>query len=76
MDEDPSLKDPSLKDIALNESSAVRDYYDRWTASYEDDVASWGYDAPTVAVDFLAELVDTDAPVSYTHLTLPTIYSV
>lgn len=56
-------EDKDLKGIALNESGEVRDYYDRWTDSYEADVESWGYDAPSVAVEFLAERVDVDAQI-------------
>ena len=55
--------DQDLKGIALNESSAVRDYYDRWTTSYEADVEGWGYNAPSVAAGLLAERVDTNAQI-------------
>ena len=35
-----------LKGQALGDSAGVKTYYDEWTTSYEDDVLSWGYDAP------------------------------
>lgn len=55
--------DKDLKGISLGESAAVRDYYDGWTDSYEADVQSWGYSAPVVAAELLAERVDGSAQV-------------
>lgn len=43
-----------LKGQALGDSAGVKTYYDEWTTSYEDDVLSWGYDAPQHAVELLA----------------------
>lgn len=56
-------QDAELKSLALGESSVVREYYDGWTSSYEDDVEAWGYDAPSVAAELLAERMDTDAQI-------------
>ena len=52
-----------LKDQRLSDASSVRNYYDEWTKSYEDDVLSWGYDAPAVAVEFLSAGVDQNAQI-------------
>ena len=52
-----------LMDQSLGDSSGVRTYYDGWTQSYEQDVLSWGYEAPTVAVEFLSSRVEPEAQI-------------
>ncbi len=52
-----------LMDQSLGDSAGVRQYYNGWTRSYEADVLSWGYEAPTAAVAFLASRVDPGAQI-------------
>ena len=52
-----------LMDLSLGDSSGVRAYYDEWTKSYEQDVLSWGYEAPAVAVEFLSSRVKPEAQI-------------
>ena len=55
--------DEGLIDQSLGDSAGVRSYYDEWTKSYEKDVLSWGYEAPSVAVEFLSSRVRPEAQI-------------
>lgn len=53
-----------LSALSANASSAdIRAYYDGWAVQYNDDLASWNYDAPTVSANLLVAEVPADAPV-------------
>ena len=57
------VNEEGLMDQSLGDSSKVRAYYDGWTKSYEQDVLSWGYQAPAVAVEFLSSRVEPEAQI-------------
>jgi predicted TPR repeat methyltransferase len=42
------------------DSATVRSIYDEWAPVYDGDLASWGYEAPTVAVGLLAARTSQD----------------
>lgn len=63
MADDAAGHETGLKAQSLGDSAGVREYYDGWTSSYENDVLSWGYEAPEVAVEFLSSRVDSDAQI-------------
>lgn len=46
-----------------SDASTLRQLYDDWSSSYDDDLAGWGYEAPVQAVDFLAASVNTDVQI-------------
>ena len=56
----------------LKTTDEVMKYYDEWGIKnkYDQDMINWNYTGPKETVATFIK------PVSYTHLTLPTIYSV
>lgn len=56
-------KDQELRKLIASNSEAVRDYYDGWTSSYDDDVTEMGYRAPQMAAELLRERADSDAQI-------------
>ena len=50
-------------ELTLRDSKRVCDYYNRWAESYEKDVLSWGYEAPTDAVELISSRVKREAQV-------------
>ena len=41
----------------------MRSLYDEWATGYEADIAQWGYEAPSVAVDLLKQYAPTEAQI-------------
>lgn len=46
-----------------SDSDHIRSLYDEWAATYESDLASWGYQAPRVAVELFAKHASPEAQV-------------
>ncbi len=44
-------------------AASIRSLYDEWSSNYEDDTASWGYVAPSVAVELLAKHASKQAQI-------------
>ena len=57
------------KAYGLKTQNDINDLYDEWADSYDDEVEENGYVSPARTASALT-------PVSYTHLTLPTILRV
>ena len=53
-------REQGLADQFEADSATVRSIYDEWAPIYDGDLASWGYDAPAVAVSFLAARTSHD----------------
>ncbi len=50
-----------LNALSANASSAdIKQYYDSWAEKYDQDLASWDYQAPTIAAGILAAGVGAD----------------
>lgn len=52
-----------LEAKAAGDSASIRSYYDDWASGYETDVASWGYEAPAVAVEKLSSNAQSHAQI-------------
>lgn len=63
MPQDDQTGDRSgLHALSANASSAdIKRYYDDWATHYNKDLEAWGYQAPTVAANLLAQEVSADA---------------
>lgn len=63
--EDDQTGDRSgLHALSANASSAeIKQYYDDWATRYNQDLEAWGYQAPTVAANLLAQDVPADAKI-------------
>lgn len=53
-----------LQALVANSSSAdIRQYYDDWAGRYDEDLATWNYQAPNVAAGLLERGLSTDAAI-------------
>ncbi len=57
------MANEGLEAQAAGDSESVRSYYDEWASGYEADVATWGYEAPAVAVEKLSSYVQPHAQI-------------
>ena len=55
--------DGGLLGQAGEDPEKIRGVYDEWAAAYDDDIETWGYEAPRVAVNYLVGLADRDVRV-------------
>jgi len=47
----------------VSDSNEIRSLYDDWASDYEADIATWGYEAPTVAAGLLQAHAETEAQI-------------
>lgn len=52
-----------LSGMCTEGSEAIVNYYDDWASGYDDDLAAWGYEAPKITAERLAQLAPLDAHV-------------
>ncbi|MFK8030073.1 MAG: class I SAM-dependent methyltransferase [Gammaproteobacteria bacterium] len=62
-DNERSNWDSSITDLAPSDPNDVRVLYNEFSSDYNTTLATWGYRAPNVVADYLAQHVATDAPV-------------
>jgi predicted TPR repeat methyltransferase len=56
-------KDNSLLSQAESDPGTIRALYDGWAGGYDQDLATWGYEAPRVCAEYLAEFAPPEAAV-------------